>query len=187
MNGFAGPAEYDPSRPKDKCCTPSQTTSTTESPATEASSSRGCRGRTKAGCTPIQACQEGACKCKPPQNISPTDSDDSDDRDSDTSGQGGPASSTAATVPDAVVVSFHQEQATTSSKEDSLKEIREWFVTVIGCKPVKGEMEAYAKQFNDLGLHSVGMIVSLCNKEDIAEFNWMKRYHKAKVAAAIPA
>jgi hypothetical protein len=84
-------------------------------------------------------------------------------------------------------MSSSQEQATTSSEEDSLNEIREWFVTVIGCKPVKGEMEAYAKKFYDLGLHSIEMIVSLCTKEDVARFDWMKRYHKAKVIAALPA
>jgi hypothetical protein len=72
------------------------------------------------------------------------------------------------------------------SKEGRVKKITEWFIAVIGCEPFQEEMESYARKCIDLGLHSVGMIVSLCTKEDVTGFDWMKRYHKTKVAAALP-
>ena len=105
-----------------------------------------------------------------------------DSEHSDTGGQEGdpPADATA---PDTAVL-FSRGQAT-SSKEGSLKEIIEWFVAVIGCTAIQEEMESYARNCIGLGLHSVEIIVSACTKEEVAGFDWMKRYHKAKVATAL--
>jgi len=100
------------------------------------------------------------------QNISPSDSNDNDDSFQCLSSQG---------------------QANISLKECRVEKITEWLTSVIGFDPVQAEMDVYARIFYDLGLHSVEMIVNLCTKADVEEFDWMKKFHRDRVAAALPA
>jgi hypothetical protein len=118
-----------------------------------------------------------------PQKISqivfPNDSKDNDDNF-----HGNGAFATAA-VPDGALSS--QGQATISLKECRVEKITEWLTSVIGFDPVQAEMDVYARIFYDVGLHSVEMIVNLCTKADVEEFDWMKKFHRDRVAAALQA
>ena len=122
--------------------------------------------------------QNDRTRLKPSHVISLNNSDDNDD--SENQGNESPA----AVLPGRAA-SLQGQVTSIGNKEDRVKEIREWFVTVIGCNPIQEEMDAYARKFITIGLHSIDMIISACTKEDVADFDWMSKFHKRRVASAL--
>ena len=58
--------------------------------------------------------------------------------------------------------------------------IADWLEQVISYDPDRGEMEGYAQHLVSLGLHSVQMIIDLCEEDDLT---WMRKYHKRQFLA----
>eukprot|EP00522_Entomoneis_paludosa_P006296 CAMPEP_0172448956 /NCGR_PEP_ID=MMETSP1065-20121228/7822_1 /TAXON_ID=265537 /ORGANISM="Amphiprora paludosa, Strain CCMP125" /LENGTH=664 /DNA_ID=CAMNT_0013200551 /DNA_START=187 /DNA_END=2181 /DNA_ORIENTATION=+ len=75
------------------------------------------------------------------------------------------------------------EDTLSSSKREKQRvfrqEIQEWLTnSAIGCSPNMEDMEDYANEFVELGLHSVEMIKRHCTLADVDSFGWMKTFHK---------
>jgi hypothetical protein len=64
----------------------------------------------------------------------------------------------------------------------SISSITKWLTEeAIGYDAVAAQMEVYAQEFFNEGLHSVQMIQDKCTPQDIESFQWMKRFHKRQL------
>jgi hypothetical protein len=81
---------------------------------------------------------------------------------------------------DPVPVSPRSTTTTTSEENDRFYDIAEWIGDIIGYNPDEDEMNAYARELNNLGLHSVTMIQNECTPDEVESFDWMKPFHKKR-------
>lgn len=81
---------------------------------------------------------------------------------------------------DPVTVSPRSTTTTTSEENDRFYDIAEWIGDIIGYNPDEDEMNGYARELNNLGLHSVTMIQNECTPEEVEGFGWMKPFHKKR-------